>query len=188
MSYAKEHDLREEEHYRYVESRIDFTSMIDWLIYEAYSTNLDVAVNVRYYRSMEGDGKWHYALFDLDLSMKSDANFDHLLTAAWNIIPRKLLKNEEFQDLFLTRFAYLLEHELSQESVLAEFDSLVAQIDQEMVLERARWPKSVHKTWEGYLLDLKEEILKDRAGQLKVSIAAYMGRPLSEIEAYFSQN
>ena len=174
MRYAKEHDLREEEHYRYVESQIDFDSMIDWLIYEAYCTNLDVAVNVRYYRSMEGDGKWHYALFDLDLSMKSDANFDHLLVAAWNIIPRKLLQNETFQDRFLKRFAYLLEHELSQESVLAEFDSLIAQIDEEMVLERARWPKSVHNTWEGYVLELKDEILKDRAGQLKASIADYM--------------
>ena len=187
LRYAKAHDLREEEHYRYLEDRINFDSMIDWLIYEAYSTNLDVAVNVRYYRSKEADGKWHYALFDLDLSMKTDANFDHLLVAAWNIIPRKLLWNETFQHRFLTRLAYLLEHELSQEAVLAEYESLVAQIEHEMVLERARWPKRINKTWQGYLLDLKEEILKDRAGQLRVSIAAYMGRPLSEIEAYFTQ-
>ena len=188
LRYAKAHDLREEEHYRYLEERINLESMIDWLIYEAYSTNQDVAVNVRYYRSMEADGKWHYALFDLDLSMKSDADFDHLLVAAWNIIPRKLLMNETFQHRFLTRFAYLLEHVLTQEAVFAEYESLVAQIDHEMVLERARWPKRINKTWEDYLLDLKEEILKDRAGQLRVSIAAYMDRPLSEIEAYFTQD
>ncbi len=188
LRYAKEHDLTQEEYYRYVEERIDFDSMIDWLIYEAYSTNLDLAVNVRYYRSMEGDGKWHYALFDLDLSMKTDANFDHLTTPAWDIIPRKLLKNATFQDLFLKRFAYLLQNDLSQESVLAEFDKLIDQIDEEMVLERARWPKSVNKEWIDYAQDLKGEILKDRAGQLKQSIADYMGRPLSEIEAYFTQD
>jgi hypothetical protein len=188
MRYAKEHDLRNEEHYRYLEARIDFSSMIDWLIFEAYSANRDLGMNVRYYRSMEGDGKWHYALFDLDLSMKTDAGLEALTDGAWNIIPRKLLENETFQDLFLKRLAYLLEHELSQESVLTEFDSLVDQIDEEMVLERARWPKSVNKTWEGYALDVKVEIMKDRAEQLRVSIAAYMGRPLSEIEAYFTQD
>jgi hypothetical protein len=71
--------------------------------------------------------------------------------------------------------------------VLAEFDSLVSQIDEEMVLERARWPKDVNKTWEGYLADLKREIMKDRAGQLKESIADYLGRPLSEIDSYFTK-
>lgn len=187
MSYAKKNDLREEEHYRYMEEHIDFSSMIDWLIFEAYSANRDLANNVRYYRSTEGDGKWHYALYDLDLSMNTDAGFDALLKGAWNIIPRKLLKNATFQDLFLKRLAYLMEHELSQEAVLAEFDSLVSQIDEEMVLERARWPKDVNKTWEGYLADLKKEILKDRAGQLKASIAEYLGRPVSEIDAYFTK-
>ncbi len=187
MSYAKKNDLREEEHYRYMEEHVDFSSMIDWLIFEAYSANRDLENNVRYYRSTEGDGKWHYALYDLDLSMNTDANFDALLKGAWNIIPRKLLKNPTFQDLFLKRLAYLMEHELSQEAVLAEFDSLVSQIDEEMVLERARWPKDVNKTWEGYLADLKREIMKDRAGQLKESIADYLGRPLSEIEAYFTK-
>ena len=187
MRYAKENDLTQEESYRYVESRIDFDSMIDWLIFEAYSANRDLGLNVRYYRSAELDGKWHYALFDFDMSMNTDAGFDALLKGAWNIIPRKLLQNKTFQDRFLTRFAYLLEHELSQEAVLAEFDSLTGQIDEEMVLERARWPKSLNNTWEGYALDLKNEILKDRAGQLKASIADYMNRPLSDIEAYFHQ-
>ncbi len=187
MRYAKENDLTDEEHYRYMESCIDFDSMIDWLIFEAYSANRDLALNVRYYRSMELDGKWHYALFDFDLSMNTDASFDALLKGAWNIIPRKLLQNKTFQDRFLTRFAYLLQHELSQEAVLAEFDSLIAQIDEEMVLERARWPKALNNTWEGYALELKNEILKDRAGQLKASIADYLNRPLAEIEAYFEK-
>ena len=188
MSYAKAHDLTQEEYYRYVEDRIDFNSMIDWMIYEAYSANRDLGMNVRYYRSMEGDGKWHYALFDLDLSMNDDAGFEALLTGSWDIIPRKLLKNPTFQDLFLKRLAYLLQHDLSQESVLAEYNKLIDQIDEEMVLERARWPKELDKEWSDYAQDLKKQILKDRAGQLKQSIADYMGRPLSEIEAYFTQD
>jgi len=110
------------------------------------------------------------------------------MTGAWDIIPRKLLKNATFQDLFLKRFAYLLQHDLSQESVLAEYDKLIGQIDGEMTLERARWPKALDKEWTDYAQDLKKQILKDRVGQLKQSIAGYMGRPLSEIEAYFTQD
>lgn len=188
MSYAKKYDLREEEHYNYMQEHVDFSSMIDWLIFEAYSANRDLATNVRYYRSLEGDGKWHYALYDLDMSMNADAGFDALLKGAWDIIPRKLLKNETFQDLFLKRMAYLLEHELSQEAVLAEVDSLVSQIDEEMVLERARWPKDVNKTWEGYVEDLKKQVLKDRESQMKESIAKYLSRPVSEIDAYFTKD
>jgi len=187
MSYAKKNDLNEEEHYRYLEDRIDFESMIDWLIFEAYSANGDLAYNVRYFRSKEYDGKWHYALYDLDYSMLTDAGFDALLSGSWNIIPRKLLQVPAFQDLFLKRFAYLMEHDLSQEAVLAEFNSHIEQIDEEMVLERERWPKDLNNTWQGYADDLRKEILKDRAGQLKQSIADYMRRPLSEIEAYFTQ-
>ena len=188
MNYCKAHDLTQEEYYRYVEDQIDFDSMIDWMIYEAYAANRDLGMNVRYYRSMEGDGKWHYALFDLDLSMNTDASFDALMTGAWDIIPRKLIKNPTFQDRFLKRLAYLLQNDLSQESVLAEYDRLIDQIDEEVVLERARWPKDLNKEWSDYAQDYKKQILKDRAGQLKQSIADYMGRPLSEIEAYFTQD
>ncbi len=187
MNYCKAHDLTQEEYYRYVEERVDFDSMIDWMIYEAYSANSDLGMNVRYYRSTEGDGKWHYALYDLDLSMKSDASFNALMTGAWNIIPRKLMKSQTFQDRLLKRLAYLLQNDLSQESVLAEYDRLIDQIDEEMVLERARWPKDLDREWSDYAQDVKKEILKDRAGQLKQSIAECLGRPLSEIEAYFTK-
>ena len=186
LSYAAEHDLAQDEYYRYMESKIDFDSVIDWMIYEAYTANSDVEGNVRYYRSTEGDGKWRYALFDLDYGMKSSASFQYLMNGSWNVIPRKLLKNQEFLDRFLTRFAYLLEHDLSQESVLAEYDKLTNLILPELKRDRERWPRPDDPSYEFYAERLKKIILKDRTQQLKESLSQELRIPLAQIEAYFS--
>ena len=186
LSYASNHDLTQEEDYRFMESKIDFDSVIDWMIYQAYTANSDVEGNVRYYRSTEGDGKWRYALFDLDYGMKSSASFQYLMTGSWNIIPRKLLKNPEFLDRFLTRFAYLLEHDLSQESVLAEFDQLTDLIQPELLRDRERWPRPEDRSYEFFFDRLKKIILQDRTRQLKQSFSDELRIPMSQIEAYFS--
>ena len=186
LSYASEHDLTQDEYYRYMESKIDFDSVIDWMIYEAYTANSDVEGNVRYYRSTEGDGKWRYALFDMDYGMKSSASFQYIMSGSWNVIPRKLLKNPEFLDRFLTRFAYLLEHDLSQESVLAEFDKLTNLIRPELIRDRERWPRPDDQSYEFYFERLKKIILQDRTKQLKESLSEELRIPLAQIEGYFS--
>lgn len=186
MQYAVEHDLRDEESYRYIAERVDLESVIDWCIYEAYAANGDVQVNVRCYRSSEGDGKWRYALYDLDMGMCRNATFLHLFHGAWNILPRALLRNETYQDLFLTRLAWHLENDLSQESVLSEVDALTASIRSEMPRERARWRKT--DDWETYLDRLRFEIMRDRAGNLKKEIAEYMNISDAVVESYFTQS
>ncbi|MDO4572485.1 MAG: lamin tail domain-containing protein, partial [Clostridia bacterium] len=55
--FVSDNDMTVEENYRYVAERIDLVSMADWCIYEAYMANSDISVNVRFYRSAEGDGK-----------------------------------------------------------------------------------------------------------------------------------
>ena len=186
LSYASNHDLTVDEYYRYMESKVDFDSVIDWMIYQGYTANSDVEGNIRYYRSIEGDGKWRYALFDLDYGMKSAASFQYVMNGSWNVIPRKLLKNPEFLDRFLKRLAYLLEHDLSQESVLAEFDKLTNQIRPELVRDRERWPREDDKNYEFYFERLKNIILQDRTQQLKESICEELRIPVSKIEPYFN--
>lgn len=185
--FVSENDMTVEENYRYVAERIDLTGMADWCVYEAYSANSDIAVNVRYYRSTEGDGKWRYAFYDLDEGMNRNGTFHYVLAGGSNLLPRKLLKNAEFQDLFLKRMAYHLQHGLSAESVLTELDSLCGEIRSEMARERERWPISGNRGWDDYLDMLKRQIQLDRAGQMKADIADYLNKPLSAVEAYFTQ-
>ena len=56
---------REPERYDEIAEWLDMDSLADWMILQAYFTNTDVPGNVRYIYSA-GDGKWRYALFDLD--------------------------------------------------------------------------------------------------------------------------
>ena len=185
LSFARNNDLTIKENYEYMESKISFDSMIDWLIYQAYTANSDVEGNVRYYRSTEGDAKWRYALFDLDYGMKEAASFQYLLSGSWNIIPRKLLKNEAFLDRFLTRMAYLLENDLSQAGVLKEFDYLTNLIRPELERDRARWIRPQDKSYDFYFDKLKNVILMDRTQQMIDSLSEELRIPESQIKAYF---
>jgi len=187
LSFARNNDLTIEENYLYMESRISFDSMIDWLIYEAYTSNSDVEGNVRYYKSSEGDAKWRYALFDLDFGMKEEASFQYLLTGSWNIIPRRLLKNEAFLNRFLTRMAYLLEKDLSQAAVLKEFDYLTNLLRPELERDRARWIRPQDKSYELYFDKLKNVILMDRTQQMIDSLSEELHIPVSQIMKYFGK-
>jgi hypothetical protein len=187
LSYAANHELTTQKNYQYIESRVDIDSVIDWLIFQAYTANSDVQANVRYYRSNQGDGKWRYALYDLDYGMKEAATFKYLLSGSWNIIPRKLLKNPVFLDRFLTRFSYLMQHELSQENVMAEFDYLTNLIRSELELDRRRWPRPQDKSYDYHFAQLKKIILMDRAQQMKESLSEELKLSMDQIEAYFKK-
>jgi len=188
LDYAKTHDLSQDAYYNYVKDRISLESLIDWCIFEAYTANTDLSVNVRYYRSTEyDDNRWHYALFDMDYGFGGDATFDHILGNAWHgTLFKALLKNTEFQDMFLTRMAYLLENCLTDEAVMASFTKLSNEIADEVPRERERWPTSGTFTWEQHLGTLERCITSGRAEQMKESIAEAMGISLKEVERYFT--
>lgn len=188
LEYAETHDLSVDEYYNYVKSQVSLESLIDWCIFEGYTANTDLSVNVRYYRSTEyDDNRWHYALFDMDYGFGEDATFDHILDNAWHgTLFKALLKNAEFRDMFLTRMAYLLENCLTDEAVMASFTELSNEIADEVPRERERWPISGTFTWEQHLNTLERCILSGRAEQLKESIAEAMGISLDAVERYFT--
>lgn len=188
LEYAKTHDLSVDEYYDYVESQVSLESLIDWCIFEGYTANTDLSVNVRYYRSTEyDDNRWHYALFDMDYGFGEDATFEHILNNVWHgTLFKALLKNAEFRDMFLTRMAYLLENCLTDEAVMDSFDTLSSEIAAEVPRERELWPTGGTFTWEQHLNTLERCILSGRTQQLKESIASAMGISLDEVERYFT--
>ena len=186
IDYAQGHDLRQDEYYGYVEERVNFESLIDWSIYEAYAANSDLAVNVRYYRSTEyDDNRWHYALFDLDYGFGGPATFEFILGSPHGKLLGALLKNETFQDLFLKRLAYQLENNLTDENVMASYTALTSEIKDEVARERALWTPSDTFGWENHLKTLLQYMNSGRIDQLKRSISQQANIPLSEVESYF---
>lgn len=188
IDYAMRHDLSSDENYRYIEERVNLESMIDWCIYEAYSANHDLAVNIRYYRSPEYDNnRWHYALLDMDYGFDGPASFEYVLTSNHGILFKRLLNNLSFRDLLLKRLAYQLENWLTEENVMSSYDTLTSQIASEVPRERARWIFNDTFGWERHLQTLMKYLSYDRIGQMKQSIADAMNIPISEVEFYFGK-
>lgn len=189
VSYASCHDLSCEEYYRYIEERVNLESLIDWSIYEGYAANHDLAVNVRYYRSAEYDNnRWHYALFDMDYGFDGPATFDYILKNYWHgTLFKRLLKNPEFCDLFLTRMAYLLENYLTEENVMGTFQALQEQIRTEIPNNQLRWGGNGIFAWERHLAKLEGFIASGRIEQMKRSIAGAMNISIDEVNQYFSK-
>ena len=139
-----------QENYEQFCSVMDIDSLIDWLIMEGYCGNSDLrGGNVRYCRSTENDGKWKVVFYDLDSTLlRRFRSFYNLLDAAevggqqisQIILP--LLKNEDFVDRLLTRFAAAINGPLSNENVLSEIDKLVTQVEPETGRDFARWSMS----------------------------------------------
>ena len=186
IDYAQGHDLRQDAYYRYVEERVNFESLIDWSIYEAYAANSDLAVNVRYYRSTEyDDNRWHYALFDLDYGFGGPATFEFILGSPHGKLLGALLKNDTFRDMFLKRLAYQLENNLTDENVMASYTALTNEIKDEVPRERALWTPSDTFGWENHRKTLLKYMNSGRIDQLKRSISQEANIPLAQVEAYF---
>lgn len=123
--YIVENDLSVAEHYKYIESKIDITDIIDYYIAEIYFNNYDWPLNnILFWNSLEYDGKYRSIFYDLDAGW-GDANYnmiEHVTQdslSSWpnskeiNIILIKLLKNTEFKNNFINRAIYLAENDFS---------------------------------------------------------------------------
>ncbi len=166
-SYAKKLDMTVAKNYRYVCSKIDIDSYIDYYIAQAYLGNRDVT-NVKFYKSTESDGKWRWILFDLDYGFDY-AYTEHYYTL-YNLIKeegtgyenkinneliRALLKNEEFLDRFLTRYGYWLNTSFVEENVISSIDDMVDMLASEQERNALRWNFKM-STYRWYVSTLKD--------------------------------
>ena len=132
--------LAVEENYAYVKTQLDVESFADWMIYEAYVSDIDIYGNIRYYRSPE-DGLWRMGLADLDLGMMGrSAAFEEVYnTFHHSRLVQSLMANAEFRDLLATRLATLLKGPLSDENMVATINEIADEIRPETVWEEKRW-------------------------------------------------
>ena len=149
ISYCKNHDLSVAENYQYVTDRVDIVSLMDWYICRSYFGDTDYA-NIRYFRTPEYDGKWRWMFFDLDWSFEpatqNNNYFNSILKFDRNhdfIIFDRLMKNADFKDAFLKRYAELMRSFLNEKTITKALDDFIAVIEPEMEADRKRWNCSV---------------------------------------------
>ena len=189
MRWAIAHDLSVEENYRYVEENVDLESLADWVIFQAYCGNSDIQGNIRYLQSTEDGGRWHYAFYDLDWSLRSHGNITASMLKPgeqYSMIPRALFANSDFRAYFLERLAFQLQNALSDENVLQRIDALCAAIRPEVERERAFWGGSV-QSWDFYVARMRDFVSKPgRDKEVIDDFCSYLHVSAAEKEHYFA--
>lgn len=147
--FVTTYDMTRPENYRHFCEIFDVEGLIDWMIIEGVSANDDTQGNVRFFRSSEGDGKWHVALFDLDWAMwypyssfRNVFGGDPANTNAGLMMPHmlwSLLRNNDFRSSFLKRYSEVWDTALSNEAILAEIDALAAELEPEIERNCEAW-------------------------------------------------
>jgi hypothetical protein len=147
ISNFQDENLSGEAFFNYAVSVIDFDSFTDHWVYQVYTSHGDPN-NVRYWRPRQEGGKWHYISYDFDwwrnLGDEPSEYFSSLkkfLSAnigGYNIFGR-MMKNEQYRKIFLTRFADLLNTSFEPDYMMGLIDSIDTAINPEMPRDIARW-------------------------------------------------
>lgn len=188
--YCKTHDMSTEENFNYLCSKIDVQSLMDWYICRSYVGDNDLA-NIRRFRSDETDGLWRWMYYDLDWSF-SFAGYglfsDHMKDANGDrTLMRAAIASEAGRDMFLKRYAELMNTVLNEAYINATLDTITAQIDSEMPRDRERWDSS-YERWQNYVQEIRSFLADGkRTKHILRDLKSYFDLSDSEMEHYFGQ-
>ena len=170
---------------------IDVENYLDYVIMQIYTANEDLN-NVRMYRNTEGDGKWRWALFDLDLAYRNDKNSVNMWLKGGDVgsittqnaeLFVKLMENAEMRDYFLTRFGEMLADELSAENVFGLISERYDAIEDEMRSNCERWGWS-HGSWTNYVKKIAQYAINRPPRLIEFTQGAFKLTD-AEVQKYF---
>lgn len=188
VNYAATHDLSQQEHYDYVCQRMDVDNYIDFMVAQMYIANTDID-NIKFFRTP--DMKWTWLFYDTDLSFSSPGyntvtDYTNPRGTGSGSLSTKLinalLKNQEFREKFLRRFAWQIENIWSTENVSARVDELEALIQPEMQQDCDRWGYS-YSGWQGSLAYLRK-FPSERTPRMVVFLRDYFGLTDGQMASY----
>ncbi len=154
ISFIENNDISTSIVYDSVKQLMDIDNFIDYQIAQQYIANVDwPANNIKYWRPKTENGKWRWMLFDVDagfglwgnydfnsLEYASEENSSHWSNLPWStFLFRSLLKNQEFRNKFVQRFATYLSYNFTSEKVISIMDSIKNIISDEFPKHINRW-------------------------------------------------
>ncbi len=158
ITYARTHDLREDEHYRYMTERINEQSLMRYYAVQTWFGNGDVINNTAYYRDTQ-NGEWNWIVFDMDWACTSyyaqsefikqlyEGSGQNTYRNYYDPLMTALLENEEFSREFLKTYKKLMQTTLSSERLLTILEELAAEIEQEIPRQYARYGAPSPAKW-----------------------------------------
>lgn len=176
--FIKYNDMGVQDNYEYVKTRLDYTSIVDYILINSFVVCSDwINWNVGWWRGTNPEGghqKWGYVLWD------EDATFAHYInyTGVPGISPytspcfpegltsdpeetivmlNELLENEEFYNYYVNRYIDLYNTAFRPDYMISYLDSIAAYLAPEMPNQVARWGGSVAQ-WENNVQKIRNFI------------------------------
>ncbi len=185
-NYVLTNDMNVASNFDYVDSQLDYKSLIDYVISHSLSVSKDwLNYNTGVWRGLNPDGghkKWGYILWDNDAAFGFYINYtgipdetaqarvcnvDNLTAPDVDIeghiaILNKLRTNPTVNQYYIARYADLMNTTFSCETMLHKLDSTKNLIDSEMHLQAERWGG----TYEGWQTNYNElrSFIEQRCG------------------------
>jgi len=132
LEFARQNDLAIEENFKYVLSKIDVSNFIDYFIAEIYFSNWDWPKNnQRVWRPNHENGKYRWMFYDCDgcfyrysLDKLTELQAPEIQEQYSISLLKNMLQNQNFRDLFHSRYVQLISTEFSAPVILSKLDSL----------------------------------------------------------------
>lgn len=155
IEFVDSSDFSKDRDYNRFCDMFDLDSVIDYYCAEIYFGNADAFTNnIAFWRVRETgsnkyeDGKWRFALCDMDSSLglfEWGADSDTFIEGHWNVNPiderffGKLINNQEFREQFCKRFTELAAKEFSYDNLEPIIDEFEQNYFEPMILCNRRY-------------------------------------------------
>jgi hypothetical protein len=157
LSFLQKNDLSSDSAYATVQQMMDVNEFMNYLIAKIYYSSVDWPHNnVKFWRPKTEGGCWRWILFDNESGFGiwwsvSDSTLDSALRSGSTVsqLFSKLVKNTNFKNEFIQRFAAHINSTFKPDRVAKHIDGMQAVLEPEMPRQIDRWGKSGASGW-GY--------------------------------------
>jgi hypothetical protein len=162
--FIKFNDMSNQENFDYVKTRLDYTSLVDYIIINSFVVCSDwINWNVGWWRGTNPEGghqKWGYILWDEDATFNHYINYTGLPATDPTVSPcfphdlmsdpeehilllNRLRTNAEFNQYYISRYVDLYNTTFKPEKMIAYLDEIAAKMTPEMSRHVMRWGGSM---------------------------------------------
>ena len=191
LAYLRQHGVPDDETLARVGEEVDLDSFIAYQALQIFVGNADT-LNVKRYRNPNADGKWHWAIFDLDWGFYVDTNSIRrwldpqgmgTSLATDNTLFIALMGNPTFYDRFLTYMGDMLSTQWTSLRIVEMIHERYLALTPELPRHQARWGQS-RENFEERVAELVE-YAKTRPRKLVGYFRDTLGLTGEEMEHYF---